>query len=164
MAHCAAVQCYCAAATYYFCERAMSIPWGLCAQVGNYDYLYDVRFQLNGEIRVVVNMAGEFAAGAMSCIQLACFAGLSHQSAMCFNCCSNLTVILWHAGYMQNEYFDDEHGLTQKDLRFGTRTQQQVLSNIHDHLSSWKVDFDINGTSNSFHMTVGLGCQTCLHL
>ena len=55
---------------------------------------------------------------------------------------------------MQNEYYDDQWGLTQKDLKFGARVHQKVLSNIHDHLTSWKVDFDINGTANSFHRTV----------
>ena len=37
---------------------------------------------------------------------------------------------------------------------FNPEHQVQALSNIHDHLTSWKVDFDIVGTSNSFHRTV----------
>ena len=29
-----------------------------CGQVGNYDYVYDIRFKLDGEIAVKVFMAG----------------------------------------------------------------------------------------------------------
>lgn len=65
-----------------------------------------------------------------------------------------LIAMCTRAGFMQNEYFDDQYGLTQPDLKFGTRIQQKVLGNIHDHLTSWKVDLDINGTANSFHRTV----------
>ena len=55
---------------------------------------------------------------------------------------------------MQNTYFDDQWGLTTKDSKFGTRTHNKALSNIHDHLTSWKIDFDVGGTSNNFHTTV----------
>ena len=58
------------------------------------------------------------------------------------------------AGYMQSTYYDNQHGLTQKDQAFGIRLQQKTLGNLHDHLSCWKIDFDINGTSNNFHKTV----------
>lgn len=29
----------------------------------------------------------------------------------------------------------------------------QATSNIHDHLTSWKVDLDVGGTKNNFHRT-----------
>lgn len=58
------------------------------------------------------------------------------------------------AGYMQNAYYDDQWNLTKNDLKFGTRTREKTLSNIHDHLTSWKIDLDINGTRNNFHKTV----------
>ena len=44
--------------------------------------------------------------------------------------------------------------LTAKDAMFGTRAHQKSLANIHDHLSSWKVDLDVLGASNSFHKSV----------
>ena len=55
---------------------------------------------------------------------------------------------------MQTLYWDDQYNLTANEVPFGARVHQKVFANLHDHLSSWKVDLDINGTANSFHKTV----------
>eukprot|EP01025_Chloroclados_australasicus_P041422 TRINITY_DN4386_c1_g1_i3.p1 TRINITY_DN4386_c1_g1~~TRINITY_DN4386_c1_g1_i3.p1 ORF type:complete len:942 (+),score=92.97 TRINITY_DN4386_c1_g1_i3:198-3023(+) len=77
--------------------------------IGNYDYIYDIRFKLDASIDVQIHMAG----------------------------------------YMEALFFDPLQNI-HRDMPFGTRVGKNTLANIHDHLSGWKVDFDIKGRNNSF--------------
>ncbi|GAB4817152.1 hypothetical protein N2152v2_004198 [Parachlorella kessleri] len=65
---------------------------------------------------------------------------------------ASIEVRVTAAGYMSTLYYDPA-GITFRDQRFGTRVQKYVLANIHDHLSGWKVDLDIEGRNNTFHIT-----------
>lgn len=56
---------------------------------------------------------------------------------------------------MQCTFWDADHGITQPDVKFGTRVHEKTTGNLHDHLSAWKLDFDINGPVNTAHKTVG---------
>lgn len=70
------------------------------------------------------------------------------------------------AGYMSTLFYDP-HGQTTRNAPFGTRVHKYVFANLHDHLSSWKVDLDVVGVNNSFvtqaRRIIGRGC-CCLRL
>lgn len=61
---------------------------------------------------------------------------------------------LFMAGYMETTFYD-ENGATWRDLPFGVPVHKRVIANLHDHLSSWKVDLDVHGLNNTFVKEVG---------
>uniref|UniRef100_A0A1D1ZP82 Amine oxidase n=1 Tax=Auxenochlorella protothecoides TaxID=3075 RepID=A0A1D1ZP82_AUXPR len=89
--------------------RAVEFVVRTVATIGNYDYMFDVRFKRDASIEVKVTMAG----------------------------------------YMSTLFFDPGGG-TRRDTPFGTRVHTNVLANLHDHLSGWKVDLDVAGVNNTF--------------
>ena len=85
--------------------------------IGNYDYIFDLRFLLDGTIKTKV-----FAAGYMEC------------------------------NYIDDALFE-RYG-----KYYGERVHKNVLANLHDHLSSWKIDLDVGGgAANSFTKTAVRG-------
>ncbi|GAB4821559.1 hypothetical protein N2152v2_008605 [Parachlorella kessleri] len=65
---------------------------------------------------------------------------------------ASIEVRVTAAGYMSALYYDPA-GQTFQEAPFGTRVHKYVLANIHDHLSGWKVDLDIEGRNNTLQVT-----------
>ncbi|XP_011269955.1 hypothetical protein CAOG_08385 [Capsaspora owczarzaki ATCC 30864] len=57
-------------------------------------------------------------------------------------------------GYMQAGRWADAN-----DNQFGTRVQDQVMGNLHDHILNFKVDLDIAGTANTVD-SIGVAYDT----
>lgn len=59
------------------------------------------------------------------------------------------------AGYIVASYYG-LNGETYQDDPFGVRVHEYAFGKLHDHLSGWKVDIDILGTSNTIRKQVQL--------
>ncbi|KAI1142580.1 copper amine oxidase [Hypoxylon sp. FL0543] len=77
------------------------------ATVGNYDYLFDYAFHVDGSLEVTVRASG----------------------------------------YLQSSFFYRDQGA------WGPRIQEATQGSLHDHVLTWKADFDILGTENSLQVT-----------
>ncbi|KAH7309881.1 lysyl oxidase [Stachybotrys elegans] len=77
------------------------------ATIGNYDYMFDYIFHVDGSIEIVVRASG----------------------------------------YLQSSFFYPDQG------RFGPRIQQGTQGSLHDHILTYKADFDIIDTANSLEVS-----------
>ncbi|KFA67618.1 hypothetical protein S40285_04960 [Stachybotrys chlorohalonatus IBT 40285] len=77
------------------------------ATIGNYDYMFDYVFHVDGSIEIVCRASG----------------------------------------YLQSSFFYPDQG------RFGPRVQQGTQGSLHDHILTYKADFDILETSNSLEVS-----------
>ncbi|KAI4860842.1 copper amine oxidase [Hypoxylon rubiginosum] len=77
------------------------------ATVGNYDYLFDYAFHVDGSLEITVRASG----------------------------------------YLQSSFFYRDQGA------WGPRIQEATQGSLHDHVLTWKADFDILGTANSLKVT-----------
>ncbi|KAI1372933.1 copper amine oxidase [Hypoxylon crocopeplum] len=77
------------------------------ATVGNYDYLFDYAFHVDGSLEITVRASG----------------------------------------YLQSSFFYRDQGA------WGPRIQEATQGSLHDHVLTWKVDFDILGTENNLQVT-----------
>lgn len=77
------------------------------ATVGNYDYMFDYSFHMDGSLEVIVRASG----------------------------------------YLQSSFYYPAQG------KFGPRIQQATQGSLHDHIITYKADFDILGTSNSLQVS-----------
>ncbi|KAI2624880.1 amine oxidase catalytic domain-containing protein [Hypoxylon sp. NC1633] len=77
------------------------------ATVGNYDYLFDYAFHLDGSLEITVRASG----------------------------------------YLQSSFFYKDQGA------WGPRIQEATQGSLHDHVLTWKADFDILDTENSLQVT-----------
>lgn len=57
------------------------------------------------------------------------------------------------AGYIVASYYGP-NGETVEDDPFGARVHNNAFGKLHDHLSGWKVDIDVIGTTNSIRKQV----------
>ncbi|KAI1098905.1 copper amine oxidase [Jackrogersella minutella] len=77
------------------------------ATVGNYDYLFDYAFHVDGSLEITVRASG----------------------------------------YLQSSFFYKDQGA------WGPRIQEATQGSLHDHVLTWKADFDILGTENNLQVT-----------
>jgi primary-amine oxidase len=77
------------------------------ATVGNYDYMFDYSFHMDGSLEVIVRASG----------------------------------------YLQSSFYYPKQG------KFGPRIQQATQGSLHDHIITYKADFDILGTSSSLQVS-----------
>ncbi|KAG4217897.1 hypothetical protein PC116_g33623, partial [Phytophthora cactorum] len=77
------------------------------ATVGNYDYLFDYAFHVDGSLEITVRASG----------------------------------------YLQSSFFFRDQGA------WGPRIQEATQGSLHDHVLTWKADFDILGTENNLQVT-----------
>ncbi|KAI1396333.1 amine oxidase catalytic domain-containing protein [Hypoxylon fuscum] len=77
------------------------------ATVGNYDYLFDYAFHVDGSIEITVRASG----------------------------------------YLQSSFYFRDQGA------WGPRIQEATQGSLHDHVLTWKADFDILDTENSLQVT-----------
>lgn len=77
------------------------------ATIGNYDYLFDYIFHVDGSLEVVCRASG----------------------------------------YLQSSFYYPKQG------NFGPRIQQGTMGSLHDHILTYKADFDILGTKNSLEVS-----------
>jgi len=77
------------------------------ATVGNYDYMFDYGFHLDGSLEVSVRASG----------------------------------------YLQSSFYYPKQG------KWGPRIQQATQGSLHDHIITFKADFDILGTGNSLQVS-----------
>ncbi|KAI1650085.1 amine oxidase catalytic domain-containing protein [Daldinia loculata] len=77
------------------------------ATVGNYDYLFDYAFHIDGSLEITVRASG----------------------------------------YLQSSFFFRDQGA------WGPRIQEATQGSLHDHVLTWKADFDILGTENNLQVT-----------
>ncbi|KAI0893413.1 copper amine oxidase [Annulohypoxylon nitens] len=77
------------------------------ATVGNYDYLFDYAFHVDGSIEISVRASG----------------------------------------YLQSSFFYKDQGA------WGPRIQEATQGSLHDHVLTWKADFDILDTANNLQVT-----------
>ncbi|KAI0842626.1 copper amine oxidase [Hypoxylon sp. FL0890] len=77
------------------------------ATVGNYDYLFDYAFHVDGSLEITVRASG----------------------------------------YLQSSFFYRDQGA------WGPRIQEATQGSLHDHVLTWKADFDILGTENNLQVT-----------
>ncbi|KAF2017333.1 primary-amine oxidase [Aaosphaeria arxii CBS 175.79] len=77
------------------------------ATVGNYDYMFDYSFHMDGSIEVIVRASG----------------------------------------YLQSSFYFPEQG------KFGPRIQQATQGSLHDHIITYKADFDILDSTNSLQVS-----------
>ncbi|KAI1389577.1 copper amine oxidase [Hypoxylon trugodes] len=77
------------------------------ATVGNYDYLFDYAFHVDGSLEITVRASG----------------------------------------YLQSSFFYRDQGA------WGPRIQEATQGSLHDHVLTWKADFDVLGTENNLQVT-----------
>ncbi|KAI0387194.1 copper amine oxidase [Hypomontagnella monticulosa] len=77
------------------------------ATVGNYDYLFDYGFHVDGSLEITVRASG----------------------------------------YLQSSFYFRDQGA------WGPRIHEATQGSLHDHVLTWKADFDILGTENSLQVT-----------
>jgi primary-amine oxidase len=77
------------------------------ATIGNYDYMFDYGFHLDGSLEISVRASG----------------------------------------YLQSSFYYPTQG------KWGPRIQQATQGSLHDHIITFKADFDILGTSNSLQVS-----------
>lgn len=77
------------------------------ATVGNYDYMFDYGFHLDGSLEISVRASG----------------------------------------YLQSSFYYPNQG------KWGPRIQQATQGSLHDHIITFKADFDILGTGNSLQVS-----------
>lgn len=77
------------------------------ATVGNYDYMFDYSFHMDGSLEVIVRASG----------------------------------------YLQSSFYYPDQG------KWGPRIQQATQGSLHDHILTYKADFDILGTANSLQVS-----------
>ncbi|KAI5857297.1 amine oxidase catalytic domain-containing protein [Durotheca rogersii] len=77
------------------------------ATVGNYDYLFDYAFHVDGSLEITVRASG----------------------------------------YLQSSFYYRDQG------KWGPRIQEATQGSLHDHVLTWKADFDIIDTANSLQIT-----------
>jgi primary-amine oxidase len=77
------------------------------ATVGNYDYMFDYSFHMDGSLEVIVRASG----------------------------------------YLQSSFYYPSQG------KWGPRIQQATQGSLHDHIITYKADFDILGTSNALQVS-----------
>lgn len=77
------------------------------ATVGNYDYLFDYAFHVDGSLEVTVRASG----------------------------------------YLQSSFYYPDQG------KWGPRIQEATQGSLHDHILTWKADFDILDTNNSLQVS-----------
>lgn len=77
------------------------------ATVGNYDYLFDYGFYVDGSLEITVRASG----------------------------------------YLQSSFFYRDQGA------WGPRIQEATQGSLHDHVLTWKADFDILDAANSLRVT-----------
>ncbi|KAJ9649717.1 hypothetical protein H2201_001862 [Coniosporium apollinis] len=77
------------------------------ATVGNYDYMFDYLFHVDGSLEVVVRASG----------------------------------------YLQSSFYYPDQG------KWGPRIQQATQGSLHDHILTFKADFDILDTANSLRVS-----------
>lgn len=77
------------------------------ATVGNYDYLFDYAFHVDGSLEITVRASG----------------------------------------YLQSSPFYREQGA------WGPRIHEATQGSLHDHVLTWKADFDVLGTANRLQVT-----------
>ncbi|KAH6648202.1 primary-amine oxidase [Truncatella angustata] len=78
------------------------------ATVGNYDYLFDYAFHVDGSLEVTVRASG----------------------------------------YLQSSFY-----YPNQNDKWGPRVQEAVQGSLHDHVITWKADFDILDTENNLEVT-----------
>ncbi|CAM1508850.1 Fc.00g025890.m01.CDS01 [Cosmosporella sp. VM-42] len=77
------------------------------ATIGNYDYMFDYQFHLDGSLEVTVRASG----------------------------------------YLQSSFYYPDQS------KFGPRVQVATQGSLHDHVITYKADFDILGTNNSLEVS-----------
>ncbi|KAI2470927.1 copper amine oxidase [Annulohypoxylon bovei var. microspora] len=77
------------------------------ATVGNYDYLFDYAFHVDGSLEITVRASG----------------------------------------YLQSSFYYRDQGA------WGPRIQEATQGSLHDHVLTWKADFDILDTENNLQVT-----------
>lgn len=77
------------------------------ATIGNYDYMFDYSFHIDGSLEVIVRASG----------------------------------------YLQSSFYYPDQG------KWGPRIQQATQGSLHDHILTYKADFDIVGTGNSLQVS-----------
>jgi primary-amine oxidase len=77
------------------------------ATVGNYDYMFDYSFHMDGSLEVIVRASG----------------------------------------YLQSSFYYPAQA------KFGPRIQQATQGSLHDHIVTYKADFDIVGAANSLQVS-----------
>lgn len=77
------------------------------ATVGNYDYLFDYAFHVDGSLEVTVRASG----------------------------------------YLQSSFYYPDQG------QWGPRIQEATQGSLHDHILTWKADFDILDANNSLQVS-----------
>ena len=87
--------------------KGASLTVRAVATVGNYDYMFDYAFHLDGSLEVIVRASG----------------------------------------YLQSSFYYPDQG------KFGPRIQQATQGSLHDHIVTYKADFDILGTTNSLQVS-----------
>lgn len=87
--------------------KASQLTLRSIATVGNYDYLFDYVFHIDGSLEVIVRASG----------------------------------------YLQSSFYYPDQG------NWGPRIQEAVQGSLHDHVLTWKADFDILDSTNSLEAT-----------
>ncbi|KAI0179221.1 copper amine oxidase [Hypoxylon sp. FL1284] len=77
------------------------------ATVGNYDYLFDYGFHVDGSLEITVRASG----------------------------------------YLQSSFYYRDQGA------WGPRIQEATQGSLHDHVLTWKADFDVLGAANALQVT-----------
>ena len=77
------------------------------ATIGNYDYMFDYSFHMDGSLEVIVRASG----------------------------------------YLQSSFYFPDQG------KYGPRIQQATQGSLHDHIITYKADFDIISTNNSLQVS-----------
>ena len=81
------------------------------------------------------------------------------------HCCrfhqdGSIHVSVTMAGYCACTFWESRGNQTAFEAPFGTQVGKNVLCNLHDHMSGWKVDLDVGGTNNTFINTVGCKAES----
>ena len=82
-------------------------------------------------------------------------ASLSTAHCCRFHQDGGIHVSVTMAGYCACTFWESTGNRTAFEAPFGTQVAKNVLCNLHDHMSGWKVDLDVGGTNNTFINTVG---------
>ena len=60
---------------------------------------------------------------------------------------ASIEVVVRASGYLQSSFYYPDQG------KWGPRVQQATQGSLHDHILTYKADFDILGTANSFQVS-----------
>jgi primary-amine oxidase len=64
-----------------------------------------------------------------------------------FNLDASIEIVVRASGYLQSSAYYPDQG------QWGPRIQQATQGSLHDHIITYKADFDLLGTANSFQVT-----------